>query len=228
MYLSSAAGGAFHTWRQRFPDGRPEQITSGPNEEEGISVAPDGRSFITSVGLSQSSVWLHDSGGGRQISLEGYSYDPKFTPDGKKLCYRVLKGALPGFDPSELWLAELDSGRREPLLPDTPIVGLPGTAYDVSPDGRQFVVAGLGSKGEPRLWVAESDRRSPPRQIPNVQGDMPFFGADGEVFFRAARGTSYEFPRSSLGWPMGCTFGAKRSSGPLAICTSSRITSRSA
>jgi Tol biopolymer transport system component len=29
MYFSSSAGGAFHTWRQRFPQGTPEQITSG-------------------------------------------------------------------------------------------------------------------------------------------------------------------------------------------------------
>ncbi len=52
MYFSSNSGGVFHTWRQRFPDGQPEQITSGPTEEEGIAMAPDGRSFITAVGLS--------------------------------------------------------------------------------------------------------------------------------------------------------------------------------
>lgn len=83
MYFSSGAGGAFHTWRQRFPTGQPEQITSGPTEEEGIAMAPDGRSFVTAVALRQSVVWVHDSSGDRQVSLEGYSYDPKFTPDGK-------------------------------------------------------------------------------------------------------------------------------------------------
>src|SRR5262245_41943962 len=29
MFLNSSAGGTFHIWRQRFPDGQPEQITSG-------------------------------------------------------------------------------------------------------------------------------------------------------------------------------------------------------
>src|SRR5690242_6113539 len=33
MYLSSNSGGGFHIWRQRFPDGQPEQITFGPGEE---------------------------------------------------------------------------------------------------------------------------------------------------------------------------------------------------
>ncbi len=108
MYFNSNAGGAFHTWRQRYPDGQPEQITSGPTEEEGIAMAPDGRSFITAVGVAQSSVWLHDSlrqgsSGDRQISLEGQAFQPKFTPDGKRLCYRVRTGTA-----SELWIAELD------------------------------------------------------------------------------------------------------------------------
>src|SRR5207247_994723 len=89
MYLSSSAGGVFHTWRQRFSESaalaEPQQITSGPTEEEGIAMAPDGRSFVTAVGGKQSSVWVHDSRGDRQVSLEGYAYEPKFTPDGKKL-----------------------------------------------------------------------------------------------------------------------------------------------
>src|SRR5262249_9824171 len=87
MYVSSSAGGAFHTWRQRFPDGQTEQVTSGPTEEEGIAMAPDGRSFITAVGLRQSALWLHDGSDDRQVSSEGYSYDPKFVANGKKLCY---------------------------------------------------------------------------------------------------------------------------------------------
>jgi Tol biopolymer transport system component/predicted Ser/Thr protein kinase len=188
MYFSSAYGGAFHTWRQRFPNGQPEQVTSGPTEEEGLAMAPDGRSFITAVGLTQSSVWLHDGGGDRQVSLEGYAYAPKFTPDGKRLLYQVRKEAA-----SELWVAELDSGRSEPLLPGFAVaVTGPGGygSYDVSPDGRQVVVESLDKGGNSRLWLAPLDRRSPPRQIPNVEGEQPVFGATGEIFFRGVEGTS--------------------------------------
>ena len=188
MYFSSDSGGAFHTWRQRFPEGQPEQITSGPTEEAGLAMAPDGRSFITAVGLTQSSLWLHDGGGDRQISLEGYAFDPKFTPDGKRLLYQVRKGAS-----SELWVAELDSGRSEPLLPGialtTPGAGALG-GYDISPDGRQIVVASPDTGGKVRLWLSPLDRRSPPRQIPNVEGEQPLFGPTGEVFFRRLEGTS--------------------------------------
>ncbi len=71
MYFTSKAGGLNHIWRQRFPDGQPEQMTSGPTEEEGIAMAPDGRSFVTAVALQNTSVWVHDARGEHQISLEG-------------------------------------------------------------------------------------------------------------------------------------------------------------
>jgi WD40 repeat protein len=188
MYFSSDSSGAFHTWRQRFPDGQPEQITSGPTEEEGLAIAPDGRSFITAVGSKQSSIWLHDGGGDRQISLEGYAFAPKFTPDGKRLLYQVRKGAS-----SELWVAEFDSGRSEPLLPGFALAPTGDASlggYDISPDGRQVVVAAPDSDGKLRLWLAPLDRRSAPRQIPNIEGEQPVFGATGEVFFRRLEGTS--------------------------------------
>jgi Tol biopolymer transport system component/tRNA A-37 threonylcarbamoyl transferase component Bud32 len=188
MYFSSDSGGTFHNWRQRFPDGQAEQITSGPTEEEGVAMAPDGRSFITAVGLAQSSIWLHDGGGDRQISLEGHAFDAKFTPDGKRLLYQVRKGVA-----SELWVAELDSGRSEPLLPGFALTA-PGAGalggYDISADGRQIVLASPDSSGKVRLWLSPLDRHLPPRQIPNVEGEQPLFGATGEVFFRKLEGTT--------------------------------------
>jgi serine/threonine protein kinase len=191
MYFSSNAGGIFHIWRQRFPEGQPEQITSGPTEEEGIAVSSDGRSFFTAAGVRQSSVWVHDSHGDRQISLEGYAFQPKFTPDGRKLCYRIRTGTS-----SELWIADLDSGHAEPLLPGLS-VGPPVTSgafwnsgYDISPDGSQVGFFAADRDGKFRLWLAPLDRHSPPAQIPNVEGEQPLFGANGEIFFRKIEGAS--------------------------------------
>src|SRR4029077_5897479 len=62
--------------------------------------------------------------------------------------------------------------------------GLPVIDYDISPDGRQLVIETAASGGKSRLWIAPFDRRSPPRQIPNVAGRTPMFGPTGEVFFR--------------------------------------------
>ena len=57
MYMAADTGAGYHIWRQRFPSGAPEQVTFGANQEQGISFAPDGRPFVTSVGASESTLW---------------------------------------------------------------------------------------------------------------------------------------------------------------------------
>jgi hypothetical protein len=86
-------------------------------------------------------------------------------------------------------VADLDSGRTEPLLPGIAVIGN-HLAYDISPDGSHVVVASRDPEGKPRLWLAPLDRRSPPRQIPGVEGTQPVFGADDEVYFRGSNGLS--------------------------------------
>lgn len=189
IYLSSSAGGAYHIWRQRFPDGAPEQLTSGPTEEEGIAVAPDGRSIVTAVGLRQRSIVLHAGTSDRQISLEGYAFNPKFTRDGTRLFYQVFKSASALDGPSELWVAEVDSGRSERFFSDVATAGTSGSSagggsYDISPDGRRVVVTVADPEGKFRLWLVPIDRGTPPRQIPGVEGHQPVFGPPGEVVFR--------------------------------------------
>jgi serine/threonine protein kinase len=192
MYFSSNAGGMFHIWRQAFPDGQPEQITSGPTEEEGIAMSPDGRSFVTAVGVRQSSVWVHNGGADRQISLEGFAFQPRFSSDGRRLFYRILTGTS-----SELWMADLGSNHTEPLLPGFPIpvtgesILMGGhSAYDIAPDGRRIIFYSPDRAGKSRLWLAPLDRSSQPRQVPDVEGEQPVFGPSGEIFFRKLVGNS--------------------------------------
>ena len=189
MYFTSNAVGANHIWRQRFPDGKPEQITAGPTEEEGIAMAPDGRSFVTSVSLQGASLWLHDANGDRQISLEGNAATPAFTPDGAKLLYRLVKEQPNEFeyyrDLGEVMIADLKSGRSEPLVPAFSVL-----TFDISRDGRQVAMEAPDSAGTARLWLAPLDRSSPPRQIPGVEGGSPHFGPGDEIFFRHNEGAS--------------------------------------
>ena len=199
MYFTSEAGGGlYHIWRQRFPDGQPQQITSGPTEEEGIAMAPDGRSFVTAVGLENVSVWLHDARGERQISLEGNAAEPKFTPDGKKLCYRIVTKAPSFFqfgrEPGEVWVADLESGRSAPLAS-----GFQAFAYDVSADGQQVVLETEDHERKPQLWLASFERQSPPRPVPNVEGRQPRFGPSGEIFFRGSDGFVYRVQPDGTG-----------------------------
>src|SRR5579863_8251985 len=191
MYFTANPGGVNHIWRQRFPDGPPEQVTSGPTEEEGIAIAADGHSFVTGVALRNTSLWIHDTKSERQISLEGNGTNPKFTPDGKKLCYLNLKEAPDAFasyrntgqnwdrNPGELRIADAESGHSEPM-----VRGFRMRDYDLSRDGKQVVMWTTDRDGKSRLWLAPLDRSSPPLQIPNVEGVQPRFGPGGDILFR--------------------------------------------
>jgi len=189
MYLNSNAGGRFHIWRQRFPDGDPEPVTSGGTDEEGIAVTPDGSSLVTSVGSTQSTVWVRDAHGERQISSEGYAISPEFSHDGKKLYYMIRRNGLTGAfarQDGELWVTDLASGSSQRLLGDTLITG-----YDVSADDTQAVFSTKDAQDRSHLWLASLDFRFPPRQFASsVDEDQPYWDAAGHIYFRAAEAKS--------------------------------------
>jgi Tol biopolymer transport system component/DNA-binding winged helix-turn-helix (wHTH) protein len=177
MYFSADNGNGYHIWRQRFPDGVPEQITSGVTQEEGIDLAPDGRSFVTSIGASQSTVWFHDSGADRQITSEGYGLLPSISPDAKKVYYLLRKSAH-HFVSGELWVANLESRQRQRLFPDFLM-----KHYAISPDGQRVVFVASGHGGRSPVWVANLDGVSAPRQVTTTDSWRAYFAPAGYVVF---------------------------------------------
>ena len=180
VYLSVSLGGASHIWRQQFPEGQPEQLTFGPTTEEGIAIAADGKSFLTSVGTTDSTVWIHDAKGEQQISSEGMAGAPTFSPDGKRLYYLMSSGIGRA---TELWVHELESAKSERVVPGYSI-----DQYSVSRDGKQVVFAKSETSGR-SLWLAAADRSAAPVKI-SSQGneDEPAFLPDGDIVFRASEG----------------------------------------
>jgi serine/threonine protein kinase len=182
MYLSARTDD-FHIWRQRFPDGVPEQITSGPTSQAGIGMAPDGRSLITSVGSTDSIVWLHDKDGEHQISSENRAGSPSFSADGRSLYFLMASGSSPGY---ELWIDDLASGKMDKLLPSYFMSG-----YAVSRDGSQVAFSMDDRSGHSSLWIAPTNRRSSPVRISSTAiEDSPFFLPGGDLLFRAVEGGS--------------------------------------
>jgi len=202
MFFSANNGDGFHLWRQASPDGRVEQLTFGPTEQEGIAVAPDGRSLLTSVGLTTSSVWVHDKTGERQIPFEGSAglmseqaaSRSIFSPDGTRLYFWGRRSPAESW---ELWVADLSSAVMERPVPGM----LVANSFDVSPDGKQITLDSLDAKGEPHLWVAALDRRSPPRKLEAGSPERnPVFGPAGDLFFQAQEGgLSYLYRRPLAG-----------------------------
>jgi serine/threonine protein kinase/Tol biopolymer transport system component len=178
MYFSANTGNGFHIWRQRFRDGSPEQITFGATEEQGVAFDPDGQSFVTSVGESQSTLWFHDSRGDRQITSQGYAYLPSFSSDNKRLYYLQRSRANRRFVSGELWVADLTTGKGERLLPDFLM-----EHYNVAADGKSVVFVRLDDSGHSAVWIAILDGSVPPRRLVSIESVRALFDPKGGVFF---------------------------------------------
>jgi serine/threonine protein kinase/Tol biopolymer transport system component len=190
MYFAALVGGTSHLWRQRFPDGAAEQITFGPTEEEGIAVAPDGRSLVTSIGMRRSAVWIHDKASERAIVSEGYASAPRLSRDGTRVFYLFVRdwwlaggGWLTAA--ADLRSVDLATGKSDTLLSGQPV-----TAYAISRDEKEVAFTTTNGNEQSQIWLAPLDRRTPPRLIVDA-GDQVSFGAPGELIFRSlAKGTS--------------------------------------
>ncbi len=184
MYFVAGVDHQDHIWRRRFPDGKLEQITLGAGDEVGLAMAPDGRSLISSVGVSQSAIWIHDGAGERSLSSEGQVLSgstTSFTADNSMLYYLLRNQPATG-DP-ELWRVAVASGKTEAVFP-----GISIEAYDISADGRQIVYTDISRIAKPQLWLAPVDKSSAPRPIGHG-GDMDaHFGPGKQIIFQGSEG----------------------------------------
>jgi DNA-binding winged helix-turn-helix (wHTH) protein/Tol biopolymer transport system component len=197
MYFSSNAGGAFHIWRQRYPDGTPEQITFGPTEQEGTAITADGKYLITSMGLQQSSIWLHDGGGERRLTDEGYVTQPAMSPVDARMFYLVRTQASRAQTSGELWSLDVNSGIRQRVLPGVTIAN-----YSLSHDGRSIVFSSSGNEGGDGIWIADVERRTPPRRLVRGIELRAFFGAQGEIVYTGEDSRLYRMKDDGTGVEM--------------------------
>jgi len=188
MYFDSDAGSkVYHIWRQAFPDGKPEQLTSSLGEEDGIAVAPDGKSLVTSVGTFESEVWVHDRQGNRQVS-RGVACCPRLSSDGKRLFYLQQGSASQDNSGYELWVSDVGTGEASKVLP-----GVSVAEFSISPDDKHVVYETDDGQDRFQFWLASTEHRFAPRQLRPAGADFyPEYGPSGRVYFVASEnGRSY-------------------------------------
>ena len=173
--------GGFHVWRQRFPEGTPQQLTpSGASEEEGLAIMPDGKSFITTSGTQQSVIWINgDKTGEKQITSEGYSFLPSLSPDGKKVYYLQRTSKAHSYFSGELCVSDVATGAAERLFP-----GLVLSHFSISQDGKKVVFATEQGQTGSGIWIGWLDRTQAPRQLTFGGEYRAFFGRPGEILYQ--------------------------------------------
>jgi DNA-binding winged helix-turn-helix (wHTH) protein/Tol biopolymer transport system component len=184
MYFTAWVEGQSHIWREHFPEGEPEQITFGPAEEDGIAMEPEGRALITSVGVHESSLWIHDERGERPLSSEGEVVGslspPAFSPDASVVYYLLRRGESSN---AELWRTVVDSGKSDAVFS-----GISMIDFGISPDGKQVVYTAAARDGTMELWIAPVDGSLPAMKV-NVSGvRWPHFGAGGQILVQQTEG----------------------------------------
>ena len=174
----------FHVWRQKVPDGVPEQLTpSGASEEEGLAILPDGKSFITTSGTQQAGVWLHDEKSEeKQITSEGYSFAPILSPDGKKVYYLRRTAAAHSYFSGELWVSDVATGETQHLFS-----GMVLTQFAISTDGKKVVMATEQGQAHSGIWFAWLDGTQAPRQITFGGEYRAFFGRPGRILYQGTQ-----------------------------------------
>ena len=106
-----------------------------------------------------------------------------FSPDGKRLYYLVRERGSRAWTSGELWMADIDSGRTESVLPGVLISG-----FDIAPDGERVAFWTPDAGGVSRVWIALLDRRTPPKQLTSSEAQWPSFGPEGDIYILVREG----------------------------------------
>ena len=178
MYFSSNAENGFHIWRQRYPDGVPEQITFGPTEQEGTAISEDGKALITSMGTQLATISLHDLAGDHPLTSETFAMVPTFAPSVGRVFYLVRSMSARAYASGELWSVNLTNGQKERMFPGR-VMG----SYSISPDAKKVVFTTAEDEADRGVWIADLDRRAPPRQLTKGGEFRAYFGAPGEIVY---------------------------------------------
>ena len=177
MYFSAKVAGHSHLWRQRFPGGEPQQITSGPTDEETVFAAPDGRSLLTSIDRYQG---RHPCGSTTLMASEylrprGNAFSPWLSTDARHLYFLSANNSTAAVALSRMDLA---TGSHEVLLSEFNV-----REYDHVAADEQQVVFTIDRDGVSEIWLAPLDRHAPPRLLIRG-GDQPRSSAVPKVSLR--------------------------------------------
>ncbi len=186
LFFLQAKGGGVNSqlWRLDLRTGRSELLTDGKSQHETFVLSPDGR-WIAYSGTGRNGkdtdVYLAEvalaRGARRLTELEGRWLPLGFSPDGGRLLLAEGEGAAEG----RLWLLDIATGARRPLLGDTLV-----RKALFAPDGNTlYLLLDEGDFTVLRRLSLSPATATPQAVVPDVRADVEdvAVAADGTLVF---------------------------------------------
>ena len=174
-YLPGQAEGGARTlfWLKR--DGRSEKLPLPPRSYLHPRISPDLRKLAIEVEGSNHDIYVYDFASGvlSNITTDGVSHWPVWTPDGRDIGYR--SGPMGAF---KLWQVPADRSHAPMQLPAE---GVSQSAESYSPDGRVIAYTAMGPGAPSSIMLAslQGDRRARPMDNTKYVQGSPKFSPDG-------------------------------------------------
>jgi len=174
-YIPGKAEGGARTlvWVDR--SGQAEKVPLPPRSYLHPRISPDGRKVAVEIEGSHHDIYVYDVASGvlSNITTDGVSHWPVWSPDGRDIGYR--SGPMGRF---QLWQVRADRSRGPEPVPAT---GVSQSAESYSPDGQAIAYTAAAPGVPPKVTVVSLQGDRTPRPLDNsryAQGS-PKFSPDG-------------------------------------------------
>jgi Tol biopolymer transport system component len=174
-YIPGKAEGGARTlvWVDR--SGQVEKVPLPPRSYLHPRISPDGLKVAVEIEGSHHDIYVYDfqSGVLSNITTDGVSHWPVWSPDGRNIGYR--SGPMGRF---QLWQVRADRSRAPELVP---AVGVSQSAGSYSPNGQAIAYTAAAPGTPPKVTVVPLEGDRTPRPLDNsryAQGS-PKFSPDG-------------------------------------------------
>jgi Tol biopolymer transport system component len=180
VVYASAADGNWDIYLHRF-GGDAVNLTADSIEDDVQPVySPDGRRILFRSERDGGGLFIMGATGESVRRVTDFGWDPAWSPDGREIvCSMVrVEPTTMRLPPSELWIADVSSGRRRRLVD--------GPAYQPqwSPSSARIAFYGPDATGQLDLWTVSTTRGAPLRITDDRHLDWnPIWSVDGRSLY---------------------------------------------